>query len=774
MGMSLNREVSTLQELTISGLLVVLKRRRLFITLSTLLCVSIAVLLCIFMTRKYKATGEIQVAKQSSDELGLDRMKGDGDGVSDAVEDNIALQTQANILQSDTLALKVIQNLGLESTWDFQPRFNLVSSVLGLVSPRGLQDPPQASLEDSPARRLRVLKVFEGHLNVKPVAGTQLIVISYISSSPQISAAVVNQLMKSLVDYTFQTRYNATNEASHWLAGQMDDLRKEAEDLQAKVVQLQREAGVYSLGTADATGKEVAYSATLDRLQQSTVALTQATSDRILKGGIYEMVRSGDPEMISGLAGTSLSGASPGVNNSFNLLQTLRAQQAAIETQLATDSSKYGSANPKLQDDRASLAGVNAAVKEEIKRIGERAETDYRAAQITESNMQAIYQRQRAAADQLNNKAVEYSIAKQQAAESRELYETLYQHLKEAGVIEGLRSSNVTVVDPGRVPSKPAQPNIPAYLGLSIIGGLFFGSAGALFLDSIDDRVQSMEMIERSLDTPLLGVIPSAALSGWRRGSELSPTKRAKRLTGGMSITTRPDVAAQAPEASSTAFSESLRSLRTALLLSRSSAPPRVILITSAAEGEGKTTISLHLAAALARNHSKVVLVEADMRCPTLSNRLSISMDRGLSNMLSGDQENLEVRPFADLLDLAIVPSGPPPPYPAELLGSDRMKELIEKWSNAHDFVIIDSPSLLAVTDAVVLSKLADITLLVTRHAQSTQKGLQRAWQILRTDPNTKVGIVLNAVSRDSVAYSDYFGYRGNSYYGKRKGGAHA
>lgn len=116
----------------------------------------------------------------------------------------------------------------------------------------------------------------------------------------------------------------------------------------------------------------------------------------------------------------------------------------------------------------------------------------------------------------------------------------------------------------------------------------------------------------------------------------------------------------------------------------------------------------------------------------------------------------------------------PPPPYPAELLGSDRMKELIEKWSNAHDFVIIDSPSLLAVTDAVVLSKLADITLLVTRHAQSTQKGLQRAWQILRTDPNTKVGIVLNAVSRDSVAYSDYFGYRGNSYYGKRKGGAHA
>jgi capsular exopolysaccharide synthesis family protein len=772
--MSPNNESSTIQELTISGLLVVLKRRRLFIIWTTLFCVLIAVLLCIFMTRKYKATGEIQVAKQSSDELGLDGMKGDGDSVSDALEDNMALQTQATILQSDTLALKVIQNLGLENTWDFQTRFEPLSWVLGLISPRGLMDPPHASLEDSPVRRSRALKVFERHLKVKPVAGTRLIDISYISSSPQVSAAVINQLMKDLVDYTFQTRYNATNEASQWLAGQMDDLKKQAEDLQAKVVQLQREAGVYSLGTLDATGKELAYSATLDRLQQSTQALTQATSDRILKGGIYEMVRSGDPEMISGLAGTSLSGASPGVNNSFNLLQTLRAQQAAIETQLAADSSKYGSANPKLQDDRASLAGVNAAVKEEIKRIGERAESDYRAAQITESNMQAIYQRQRADADQLNNKAVEYSIAKQQAGESRELYETLYQHLKEAGVIEGLRSSNVTVVDPGRVPAKPSQPNVPVYLGLSLLGGLFFGSVGALFLDSIDDRVQSMQMIERSLNTPFLGVIPSAALSSWRRGSELSSPKRAKRLADGITIMSPPDVAVPAPEASNTAFSESLRSLRTALLLSRSSAPPKVILITSAAEGEGKTTISLHLAAALVRNHSKVLLVEADMRCPTLSSRLSISGARGLSNMLSGDQEDMELRPFADLSDLAIIPSGPTPPYPAELLGSSRMKELIDKWSKAYDFVIIDSPSVLAVTDAAVLSKMADITLLITRHAQSTQKSLERAWQTLRIDPETKVGVVLNAVRRDSAAFGDYFGYYGNSYYGKRKGGTRA
>jgi capsular exopolysaccharide synthesis family protein len=142
--------------------------------------------------------------------------------------------------------------------------------------------------------------------------------------------------------------------------------------------------------------------------------------------------------------------------------------------------------------------------------------------------------------------------------------------------------------------------------------------------------------------------------------------------------------------------------------------------------------------------------------------------------MLSGDQGDTEIRPFADLPDLALILSGPTPPYPAELLGSSRMKELIDKWSKAYDFVIIDSPSVLAVTDAAVLSRMTDITLLVTRHAQSTQKSLERAWQTLRIDPETKVGVVLNAVRRDSAAFGDYFGYYGNSYYGKQKGGARA
>lgn len=769
--MSTGTTPSNIQDLTIPGLLLILRRRRLFIIITVFLCFSLTVLLCLFMTRRYEATGEIEVDKQSSDELGLEGMKGDGSS-SDALEENIALQTQADILQSDRLALTVIKTLGLESTTDFQPKFNPISWVLDQVSPAGPRDPSNVPLDEAPVRRTRALKVFARHLTVKPIGGTRLISITYIDSNPQLSAAVVNQLMKGLVDYSFQTRYDATTEASHWLAGQMDELKQQAEDLQATVVQLQREAGVYSLGTVDSTGKDVAYSAPLDRLQQSTEALTQATSNRILKESIYDMVKRGNPEMITGLSGTSLSGASPGVNSSFNLLQNLRAQQAAAEVQLAADSSKYGIANPKLEDDNASLVGINAAIKQEVKRIGERAENDYRAAQIAEDDLRADYQKQRAAADQVNDKAVKYSIAQQEAAESRQLYETLYQHLKEAGVIDGLRSSNITVVNPGRVPAKPATPNVPVYLGLSFFGSLFLGSVGALFLDSMDDRVQSMDIIEQTLNTPLLAVIPSAGGAMWRREAELSYPKRLRRLPQLTTISSsQPTIVA--PDTSRTAFTESLRGLRTALLLARSSSPPKVIVITSPAESEGKTTISLHLAAVLVRNHSKVLLVEGDMRCPTLARRTCIPEDRGLSNLLSGDQEILASRPFVDLPELAIIPAGPTPPYPAELLGSQRMNELLERWSQEFDFILIDSPSVLAVTDATILSKMADITLLVARHAQSTRKSVDRAWQILHVNSDTKIGVVLNGVNRGSPAYSEYFGYHGNGYYGTTDGGAH-
>lgn len=757
-------------ELTIKDLLTVFRRRRPIVILVTATCFALAITVCVTMTRRYAAISEIQVQKSSADGLGLESMMSSAGGdATDALDANITLQTQANILQSDTLALKVIEELGLEHTKDFQPHgFNPIGTLLGLFSPSGPKDPVNVALEDAPGRRTRVLKVFRGNLTVKPVAGTRLIDVTYLSSDPRMAAAVVNHLTQGLVDYTFQTRFKATNEASLWLSTQLDDLKRQAEKLQGKVVELQRSSGVYSLGASDATGKEVAYSATLDRLQQATQSLSQATANRILKGGIYEITRKGDPELISGLAGSSMAGGSSAVNNSLALLQALQQQQATVKAQFATDSSRLGSANPKLADERASMESLDAQVRAEVTRIGQRAENDYRSAQSAESALQTVYDKQRLAADKLNDKAIEFMIAKQEAEDARTLYETLNAHLKEAGVLEGLHSSNITVVDPGRVPARPVKPNVPLYLAASLMAGAFLGCLAALFREATDDRIQSLDVIEAGLGTPILAVLPST--QGARRSAFSLPTRTgAKQLSSGSEDLGN---ACRLPaiDGPNTAFVESLRSLRTALLLSRSGSPPKVILVTSAAENEGKSTVSINLAAIFAQAGSSVLLLEGDMRRPGLTRRFGYGQKGGvgLSSMLSGagsSQQTIEA--FEELPKLRVLPAGPIPPYPAELVGSDRMKELLRGWREMYDVVIIDSPPLLAVTDAQLLAQESDMSILVARHGISTRKSLERAYRKLAAGTD-KVSVVLNDVSRTSAYYGEYYGYYGSGYYSER------
>jgi succinoglycan biosynthesis transport protein ExoP len=767
--MSHNEPAQSLEkELTIQALLAILRRRRALITKTTAVCFLLAALYCFFTSRRYSATAEIQVQKSSADGLGLESMMSSAGGdATDALDANITLQTQANILQSDTLALKVIEELDMEHTKDFKPSFNPLGWAIALFTPAGPKDPVNAPLEQAPSRRTRALKVFAGNLRVKPVAGTRLIDLTYLSTDPKLAAAVVNRLTQGLVDYTFQTRYNATNQASSWLSAQLQDLKKEAETLQARVVTLQKDSGVYSLGS-DSTGKELAYSAILDRLQQSTASLTAATSNRILKGGLYEITRKGDPELISGLAGSTMAGASAGVSNSLSLIQNLRQQQASLDAQIATDNSRLGSANPKLGDERASLAAINDQIKAEVSRIGQRAENDYRSAQFVEANIQGVYDQQRAAASKLNDKAIEFMITKQEAESSRSLYETLNAHLKEAGVMEGLHSSNITVVDPGRIPAKPVKPNVPLYLALSLVGGAFLGGVGALFREATDDRIQSMEMVEAALATPILAVLPLLNGNAARGVASYLPSRSGPKQLPSAAEEMASGRRLPAIDGPHTAFVESLRSLRTSLLLSRSGAPPKVILITSATEDEGKSTVSVNLAAVFAQSDAKVLLIEADMRHPGLTQRFGYERTggTGLSSMLSGaEYKNIPtIEAFSELPSLRVLPSGPMPPYPAELLGSERMQELVESWRGMYDFIIIDSPPLLAVTDAQILARQSDVTVLVARHGLSTRKSLERAYRKLVNDQD-KVSVVLNGVSRDSVSYGEYYGYRGGSKY---------
>jgi polysaccharide biosynthesis transport protein len=735
---------------TLRDLLRIFHRRKRAIVVTASMVFLLSVCACIFTTRRYTASSVIQLQKSSSDSLGLDSLMGAAaGGASDGLSVNIDLQTQADILQSEALALKVVKDLNLEQNEDFKPHFSPVGWVMGLVSPRGPADPVHASLEDSPGRRGNVVNAFNANLKVKVTAGTRLLEVGYTNRDPKVAAAVVNHLVQALIDYTFQTKFTATNQVSQWLEGQLGDLRKQSEQLQSRVVGLQQGSGIFGVGGTDPQGKPIIYSPILDRLQQSTAQLSQAQMNRVLKASVAQVVKTGDAELISQLSGTSIgSASSQGVTNSLAVIQNLRLQEATLRAQIDQDESQFGAAYPKLIQERASMKGLQQSLQDEIRRIAERSQNDLEVASKTEQGARAAYESDRGAAEKLNDKSIEYAILSKEADQSQELYQDLLKRLKEAGILEGLHSSNVTVVDQASAPARPSKPQVPLYLALGGGLGIFFGCCAALLVEAVDNKIQDAEEIE-AMQIPVLGIAPQI------EGNKSSPHA----------------IMLDSPHA---AFGESVRRLRSGLLISCSGRPPQVLLVSSASPGEGKSTLALNLAASLSQFDKKVLLVEADMRRPVLRRRLGLAGADGLSTLLSDREATSGMIAVPDNPNLQLLPGGPVPPYPAELLGSHRMQTLMEEWRAEFDFIVVDSPPVLPVVDSQLLEELADATVLLARVGYTTRAALQRAYKLLlmhrKDQAKPAIGVLLNFVPRRSSAHYGYYGYYGSKKYEYQQG----
>lgn len=740
-------------ELTLREIWMMLWRRRRIIYGTMITFFLLGILALMISTRRYKATGEIQVQKDSGGSLGL--QMDSADTPSDALEENMILQTQARILQSDSLALRVINELHLEQTEEYQEKWSPISWVFGLLSQKGKPDAKGASLENSPHRRMRVLKVFHSKLTVKVVDGTRLIDVEYLNPDPQLAAEVVNHMLQGLIETGFQARYNATAQASSWLNGQLEDLRAQTQALQANVVQLRQSSGVFALGEVDREGKDQVYSPTLDRLQIETQAVAQAQSNRILKGAIYDVVKSGNPELISGLSGnTILASSSSGIGSSLTLIQNLRLQETTLQGQLHELSAKFGASYPKLAEIHGNLEAVQGAIKAEVDRVAERAKNDFIVAEQSEQDTRKEFQNAKSQAETLNSKTIEYQMARQEADQSRSLYDDLLKHLKESGLLAGLRSTNISIVDPGRATDKPAKPVTLLYLLGSLIAGLFVGSASALLRDVTDSKIQDVREISRELGAPPLCVLPyqkeHVGLPAAAHSVASSPLIFLPTLGSPRSI-----------------FVESLRSLRTSLMLSRSGAPPRSVLVTSPLAGEGKSFISWNLAILFAQQGKRVLLCDADLRRPRLHKDLQIDAQIGLSTVLTGHSDDYGAAAMvavSEVPGLFLMPAGPTPPYPAELLSSDHMAKLLKVWESQYDLVVLDTPPVLPVTDSVVLSSFVDSVLLIARHQKTPLSALERSYQMLESVPSEsdrKINVLVNGVREQPAAGHVFYEYLG-------------
>ncbi|MGD1024290.1 MAG: polysaccharide biosynthesis tyrosine autokinase [Candidatus Sulfotelmatobacter sp.] len=682
------------------------------------------------MTPVYEASGSIAINKPDSGLVNFNNSPTFSVDYYDPTE----METEVKILQSDLLALQVVKELALDRRPEFGGKTAALPSSLDLAP-----DPLQADT----GRTTSLLSSFRGSLKVALAPNTHIIEVHYRSPDKELAANVVNTLMTTYTENNFKSRFDSTMQASDWLSKQLVDLQMKVETSQEKLVHYQKEHEI--LGIDD---KQNITTAKLDELNK---ALTTAESERMDKESIYRLVQSGDTETIASAANV-LDSAGAGSTSQSGLLETLRAKEADLKIQAAELNTQFGPSYPKLAQINNQLKEVDAELLAETRKVGGKIKGQYMAALQRENMLHDALEKQKQEANKLNESAIEYSLLKRDLDTNRQLYEGLLEKLKEAGVSAGLRSNNFRIVDVARVPTGPIEPNIPRNLSFAFMLGLTSGVGLAFLLEGLDNTVRTTEQAQMISGLPPLGIIPL----GSRTAREGANSKRLVIATSKEAVELITQVRPQSQMA------ESYRALRTSLLLSNLGAPPKVIMVTSALPQEGKTTTSINCAVVLAQKGIRVLLIDADLRRPSIHKTLGMGPRSGLSNVLTGSATLEQAITRSTVLpNLSILPAGTPPPNPAELLASTNMRDVLEQLRGQYDHIVVDTPPTLSVTDAVVLSPRADAIVLVIRSGQTTKQALRRSRDILM-QVNAKVsGVLLNAVDLSSPDYYYYYEYQG-------------
>ncbi len=682
-------------------------------------------------TRIYDAAGSIAINKTDPAILSL---KDSGNGGASDFYDPTDLDTEVRILKSDLLALQVIKQLNLDKRQEYGGSNEPPSSTLGLTTD---------ALQPDSEKTTALLDSFKGGLRVALVPNTRIIEIHYRSPDKNLASSVVNTLITTYIEQNFKTRFESTMQASDWLSKQLVDLEMKVQTSQEKLVQYQKQHEIL--------GIDEKQNITTSKLDELNKELTAAESDRMQKESIYRLVQSGDPDTAAAAATSAGSGTA-----SSGLMEKMREQQADLKIQVAQLSTQFGTSYPKVVQLNTQLKEVEAQLQTEMTKVISRVRSGYLASLQHETMLRQALTNQKQEANKLNESAIEYSLLKRDVESYRTLYEGLMEKLKEAGVTAGLRSNNIRSVDKARVPTYPSEPNVPRNLTFALALGLTTGIGLAFLLDGIDNTVRTPEQAQAISGLPSLGMIPLGSKGGMEAA--------ARRLTVATSREAVELVTQSRPQSQ---MAESYRALRTSLLLTSLGGPPKTILVTSALPQEGKTTTSINTAIVLAQKGTRVLLIDADLRRPSIHKTLGMGPKTGLSNVLTGNATLQQAVVRSSILpSLFVLTAGTPPPNPAELLASSNMKDILAELREQYDHIVVDTPPTLSVTDAVVMSTRADAVVLVIRSGQTTKQALRRSRDILMQVNARVAGVLLNAVDLTSPDYYYYYEYQGK--YGHR------
>lgn len=716
---------------------IMMKRRWTIISVFTIIFVSVFIY-TLTATPVYQSTIRLVIEKENPNVVSIQEVM----SVDASTTDYYI--TQYKIIESRTIAREVIKRLNLQDSEEFNPKpqktflSNIKQSIKDIkdsiqntvlsIFRTGNED-NQVEIEDSDAQ---LVSAFLGRINVTPIRNSRLVDLHFMARNPKLAAKAVNTLADVYIEKKLETKLKAVKNAVLWLHERVDEEREKVEHAERKLLEYKEKKGIFTDFSSDVE------KITAQKLARLNSQVIDAEAHRVEAETRYKqaLALKKNPDMLDSI---------PEVLSN-DLIREIKQMEVNLYKRISELSKKYGKNHPKMIAVQSEIDSLNNRKHKEIQRVINSLRNEYQVALAKEKTLLQALSKQKKESMDLNQKSIQYGVLQREAESARHMYELLIKRFKETSLTEDMKTGNVRIVDPAEVPKYPIRPRKKLNIFLGTILGLFMGIAVAFTFEFLDNTLKNPEDIRNYLNVPYLGPVPTFDLEREDIDNPELITQYSPKSTA----------------------SESYRGIRTSLLFSSADKPPKIILISSAGPSEGKTLTSTNLAITMAQAGSRVVIVDCDMRKPKVHKMFGIGRDKGMSSVLvSNDLEEVlqDVIIHSDIPNLDVIPCGPIPPNPSEIIGSQKMSRIMEILQEQYDRIIVDSPPITAVTDSTVLAKFVDGVMLVV-HAGVTPRQVVKTGleQIQGVDANI-LGAVLNDVDtgKESYYYYQYYYY----YYGE-------
>ena len=636
-------------------------------------------------------------------------------------------QTQYALLKSRSLARRVIDRLGLEAVRPTPPQEKpsffrdlkrSLQAWFGGTSPEETQ--PRAK-----SHKLDLEDLLMSRLHVVPMENSQLVELHYDSPNPKEAATIVNAVAETYINTTLERRYKARTYAKRFLEERLQKVRANLEDSEQRLIAYARQREIVDL--------EDKLSSVMQRLNAMSAALSEAERARIQAEANYASALKGTGDA------TLKELESP-------VIQTLKEKKAELELSYQEQLRIYKPGYPKMQQLHRQIVEVGNQIQEEVAAIRQAIQVEYETKIREQEALRAKVDALKKEVLNLQSQTTDYRTLKRDVDTNRALYDSLLQRLKDVSVVAGISTNNISIVDRAQVPGAPYTPNLRKNLTKGLAMGLAVGLLLAFFFEYIDDRVKSNEEVENRVRAPVLGLLPLV------REKDRENTPEVGLLS------------AQDPKSP---FAEAMRSLRTALSFSTAEGAPKILHVTSAGPGEGKSTAATNIAITFAQAGKKVLLIDSDLRAPSLHRLFDLPNHLGLSNYLAGNVRPAEIAQPTQIRGLFSITSGPLAPNPVELLTSAKMLDLLHLSAERFDYVILDGPPVIGLADALVLANLAHGTLFVVDISKARYGAIEGAVKRLRAANAPIVGAIIERFEHRTHGYGYDYNYQYD--YGSRE-----